>query len=38
VKPLSRGQTSLGMLGIDPFLPAAKMSSGAAKFKFSDIG
>ncbi len=38
VEPLARGQLALGMLRVDPLLPAAQQGSGAAAFHFGDIG
>jgi hypothetical protein len=38
VEPFARGQAALGVLRINPLLPATHFRRRAARFKFSDIG
>ena len=36
IEPLARGQLALGVLGVDPFLAAAKHGFGALGFQLCD--
>ena len=38
VEPFARGQLALGVLRVDPLLPAAHLGGIAAAFHFGDIG
>ncbi len=38
LEPLARRQLALGVLRVDPLLPAPHMSGVAATFHFGDIG